>query len=131
MKQCLLLPLHSLFINLMSRGKLNNGYAKYTFYTQLVTKIMTEWLKQPLIFAVCMHCKKFMVISVSCVIRHCIDRRVGGRETVCLSHVILGDYIIHIFKDEMHMGRNVMHHLLCTYSAFIYLVDIIHMLKMV
>ena len=48
MKHYLLLPLHSLFINLMSRGELNNGYAN----TQFVTKIMTKWLKQPLIFAV-------------------------------------------------------------------------------
>ena len=30
----------------------------------------------------------------------------GSRETVCLSHVVLGDYIIHIFNDEIHMGRS-------------------------
>ena len=29
----------------------------------------------------------------------------GGRGTVCLSHVVLGDYIIHIFSDEIHIGR--------------------------
>ena len=44
---------------------------------------------------------------LSCVIGQCIDCRVGGRGTVCLSHVVLGDYIIHIFNNEMYMGRNV------------------------
>ena len=33
----------------------------------------------------------------------------GGRVTVCLYHVVLGDYIIHIFYDKMHMGRNVLY----------------------
>ena len=33
--------------------------------------------------------------------------QLGDRETVCLSHVVLDDYIIHIFSDEMHMGRYV------------------------
>ena len=36
-----------------------------------------------------------------------IDFKVGGRGTVCLSHVLLGDYFIHNFNDEIHMGRNV------------------------
>ena len=35
-----------------------------------------------------------------------IDFNVGGRGTVCLSHVVQGDYDIHIFNNEMHMGRN-------------------------
>ena len=38
-------------------------------------------------------------------IRHGTDYRVGGRGTVGLSHVVLGDSIIHMFNDEMHMGR--------------------------
>ena len=49
---------------------------------------------------------------LSCIIRHWIDYRVGGRGTVCLSHVVLGDCIIHIYNDEIHMGRNVRY--LCT-----------------
>ena len=45
--------------------------------------------------------------SLTYVIRYWIDFRVGGRGTVCLSHVVLGDYIIHIFNNEIHMGRYV------------------------
>lgn len=37
-----------------------------------------------------------MVISVEFV---------GGRGTICLSHIALGDYIIHTFNDEMHYGK--------------------------
>ena len=46
----------------------------------------------------------------------------GGRGTVCLSHVVLGDYIniIHIFNNELDMGRNVS----------IVTMYIIHMFKM-
>ena len=35
----------------------------------------------------------------------------GGRGPVCLFHLVLGDYniIIHIFYNEMHMGRNVLY----------------------
>ena len=29
----------------------------------------------------------------------------GGRGSVGLSHVVLGDYIINMFNDEIHMGR--------------------------
>ena len=36
---------------------------------------------------------------------HLIDFTLGGRGTVCLSHVVLGDYIIHIFIDEIHIGK--------------------------
>ena len=60
----------------------------------------------------------------------------GGRGTVCLSHVVLGDYIIH---DEIHMGRNVRYvqSTTCHYQLYlggrgtVYLSDsdyIIHML---
>ena len=51
--------------------------------------------------------KTFIYLCLSYIIRYWIDFRVGGRGTVCLSHVVLGDYIIHIFNDEIHMGRNV------------------------
>ena len=29
----------------------------------------------------------------------------GGRGTVCFSNVVLGDNIIHIFNNQIHMGR--------------------------
>ena len=50
----------------------------------------------------------------------------GGEGTVCLSHVVLGDYVIHNFNDEMHMRRAAM------LPPPIYLggVYYIHMLKM-
>ena len=34
-----------------------------------------------------------------------------------LSHVLLGDYIIHIFNDEIHMGRNVRYVVYCLTSS--------------
>ena len=34
-----------------------------------------------------------------------MGRNVRGRKDCFFSHVALGDYIIHTFNDEMHMGR--------------------------
>ena len=44
--------------------------------------------------------------------------RVGGRGTVCLSLIVLGDYIIHILNDEMHMGRNVRDRKDCLFFSY-------------
>ena len=40
-------------------------------------------------------------------------------------HVLLGDYIIHIFNDKIHMGRNVVRHLPLSgwYIQTVYLSD--------
>ena len=47
----------------------------------------------PCMYIVYMHtCMNMFTSVVVCW----IDCRVGGRGTVCLSHVVLGDYIIHI-----------------------------------
>ena len=66
-----------------------------------------------------------------------MGRNVRGRRIVCFSHVALGDYIIHTFNDKMHMGRNVckapsanMNFISAVERLFIYLIVIIHMLKM-
>lgn len=46
------------------------------------------------------HCKNKCIFTIyghlSCIIRHWIDFRMGGRGSVCLFHVVLTDYIIHI-----------------------------------
>ena len=52
-----------------------------------------------------------------------IDFRVGGGGTVCLCiciYVVLSDYIIHIFTEEMHMGRNVSYEcIICHYQIYL------------
>ena len=68
-----------------------------------------------------------------------MGRNVRGRRIVCFCHVALGDYIIHTFNDKMHMGRNVCKapsanmnfiSVVAIERLFIYLIVIIHMLKM-
>lgn len=49
--------------------------------------------------------------------------RVGGRAAVCLSHVLLGNYINHLFNDEMQNASHVC--TICRYVDTVFLSHIV------